>query len=110
MPTYVLYDSDYPPEEGQPVDVNDPYGNHPAVTTRPVSTWLQEDRNKLGAIVTTLAVLVLVAVLSLITQVIGVSGGKKEADETQRLLRDVQQAITANPGNPAPPMSEEPKK
>jgi hypothetical protein len=36
MGTYVLYDSDYPPEEGPPVDVNDPYGQHPAVTTEPV--------------------------------------------------------------------------
>lgn len=89
--------------------VNDPYGERPT-TTRLVGAWLQEDRDKLKAISATLAALVLVAVLSLITQVVGVSGGKKEADETQRLLRDVQQAITTNPGNPAPPLAEEPKK
>jgi hypothetical protein len=63
-----------------------------------------------GNQVFTLALLTLVAVLSLITQVIGVSGGKQESDETQRLLRDVQQAVTSNPGNPASPMPEEPKK
>jgi hypothetical protein len=88
--------------------VNDPYGNPPPRTH--VHHWRDEDRDKLKTAVALLAALTLVSVLVLIVQVVGVSGGKKEADETQRLLRDVQQAIAANPHNPSAPLAEEPKK